>query len=37
MYHTVTSISFSYYSVEMAINGELHVTQDVKVMASWQM
>ena len=29
MYHTVISISFSYYSVEMAIKGELHVTQDV--------
>ena len=29
MYHTVISISFSYYSVEMAIKGEHHVTQDV--------
>ena len=36
MYHTVISISFSYYSVAMAIKGELHVTQDVEVIASWQ-
>ena len=33
MYHTVTSVSFSYYSVEMATKGELHVT-DVEVIAS---
>ena len=34
MHHTVASISFSYYSVEMATKGELHVTRDVEVTAS---